>query len=108
MTIKEAKAIDMVNYLSMHGIEPAKVKGNNYWYHSPLRTEKTPSFKINRTRNQWFDFGEGKGGNLLDFVLQWKSCTIPEALEQLSHFPTKRAPLIEAAEPAPAIDILSI
>lgn len=83
MTIKEANAIDMVAYLSVAGIEPAKVKGENYWYHSPLRTEKAPSFKVNRRRNQWFDFGEGKGGGLLDFVLLYENIPITEALKQL-------------------------
>jgi hypothetical protein len=108
MTIKEAKTIDMVGYLSMHGIEPAKVKGNNYWYHSPFRTERTPSFKVNRQRNEWYDFAEGKGGNVLNFVLQWKSCTISEALEQLSHFSIHQMPLITGAEAPPAIEIVSV
>jgi hypothetical protein len=57
MTIKEAKNIDMVTYLSMMGLEPAKVTGVNYWYYSPLRSEQTPSFKINRCLNRWYDFG---------------------------------------------------
>ena len=68
MTIKEANAIDMVSYLSVKGFEPAKSKGINYWYYSPFRQESEPSFKVNRRRNQWYDFGEGEGGNLLDFI----------------------------------------
>jgi hypothetical protein len=107
MTIKEAKAIDMVAYLSMIGLEPAKVQGVNYWYYSPFRSEKTPSFKINRRRNQWYDFGEGKGGNLLDFVLLLDNVNIPEALKLIAQgVPLSTAPIILPPDP-PSIEILS-
>lgn len=83
MTIKEAAALDTVAYLSMRGYEPEKVKGVNYWYLSPIREEKTASFKVNRLRNQWYDFGIGKGGDLLDFIRLLDNCSIPEALQKL-------------------------
>lgn len=108
MTIKEANAIDMVAYLSVAGFEPVKVRGENYWYHSPLRTERTPSFKVNRHRNQWYDFGEGKGGNLLDFILLYEDVSISEALrrlEQASSLPKYVAVIIPEA---PAIEIQSV
>ena len=38
------------------------------WFISPFRTESTASFKINEQKNVWFDFGLGKGGNIIDFV----------------------------------------
>ncbi|HMR82572.1 MAG TPA: toprim domain-containing protein [Niabella sp.] len=109
MTIKEANAIDMVAYLSVAGFEPAKVRGENYWYYSPLRTERTPSFKVNRRRNQWYDFGEGKGGNLLDFILLYENVSISKALkrlEQASQLP-KYIPESITTE-APAIVIQSV
>lgn len=83
MTIKEAKAIDMVSYLSNAGIEPAKIKGDNFWYLSPFRNEKTPSFKVDRKLNRWFDFGEGKGGSLIDFIMRSDQIEIPEILKKL-------------------------
>lgn len=49
----EAKLIDLVDYLSALGRGPQKVRDSDYWYLSHLRTEKTPSFKVNRTRNIW-------------------------------------------------------
>lgn len=109
MTIKEANAIDMVAYLSVAGFEPAKVRGENYWYHSPLRTERTPSFKVNRRRNQWFDFGIGKGGNLLDFILLYENVSISEALKRLelaSKLPKYVAEILPPE--APAIEIQSV
>src|SRR5690606_28377132 len=43
-------------YLSSLGHEPARISGNNFWYHSPLHADKMPSFKINRQLNKWYDF----------------------------------------------------
>ncbi len=85
MTIKDAKAIDMVSYLSAMGHEPSKIKGDNYWFYSPFRNEHTPSFKVNRKLNKWFDFGEGKGGSLIDFLLELEDTTIPKILARLEH-----------------------
>ncbi|MGC4234561.1 MAG: toprim domain-containing protein [Niabella sp.] len=108
MTIKEANAIDMVAYLSVAGFEPAKVSRENYWYHSPLRTERTPSFKVNRRRNQWYDFGEGKGGNLLDFILLYEDVSISEALKRLGQASSLPKYVAEIIPEAPAIEIQSI
>lgn len=102
MTIKEANAIDMVAYLSKLGFDPAKSIGNNCWYFSPFRNETEPSFKINRRRNQWYDFGEGRGGSLLDFILQYEKCSFAEALirlEQGGPLPAHRTDDLPAGEP---------
>lgn len=83
MTIQQAKEIDMVDYLSSLGYEPAKVKGKSYWYLSPLHEEKTPSFKVNRQINRWYDFAEGKGGNLVDFGTLFHKCPVSDFLQKL-------------------------
>jgi DNA primase len=44
LSIEEAREIDLVNYLTGCGYKPAKTRNNDYWYLSPLRDEKTPSF----------------------------------------------------------------
>lgn len=110
MTIQEAKTLDMVAYLSKRGYGPAQIKGINYWYLSPLRTETTPSFKVNRYRNQWYDFGIGKGGDLVNFIQLLDNCTIPEALQKLEQgnaFPIHPQPLSDLSLQTPAIEILS-
>ncbi|MBS1781036.1 MAG: toprim domain-containing protein [Bacteroidetes bacterium] len=84
LCISEAREIDMVHYLSDLGYEPLKIYNNDYWYHSPLRDEKSPSFKINRRLNRWYDHGLGKGGNLVDFAIMYHNCTVGELLEKLS------------------------
>jgi hypothetical protein len=83
MNIKDAKAMDLVAYLSRLGYEPARKSGHHYWYHSPLRDEKTPSFKVNTKRNEWYDWGDGKGGNIIDFGIRYHNCSISDLLQKL-------------------------
>lgn len=85
LSIRGAKEIDLVDYLSRLGHEPSKIRNSDYWYLSPLRNEKTPSFKVNRKLNCWYDHGMGKGGNLIDFAILYHHCTIREFLEQINH-----------------------
>lgn len=80
----EAKAIDIVEYLAKAGYHPQKVRGNDYWYLSPLREEKTASFKVNRKMNRWYDHGEGRGGNLIDFALLFHNCRLSDWLQGLN------------------------
>ena len=84
LSIQKAQAMDMVDYLSRVGYKPAKVRNNDYWYISPFRDEKTPSFKVNRKLNKWYDHGLGKGGNLIDFAILHQNCTIGEFLQKLN------------------------
>ncbi|MGC4038331.1 MAG: toprim domain-containing protein [Chitinophagaceae bacterium] len=84
-TCDQVRDFDMVSYLSSIGHEPSKISGDNYWYLSPLRTEKTPSFKINRKLNRWYDHGIGKGGNIIDFAIEYHNCTIREFLQSLKN-----------------------
>lgn len=79
-TVEEVKNTDIVDYLSSLGFKPAKISRNNYWYLSPFREETTPSFKINRNMNRWYDFGEGKGGNIIDFGILYHHCSVKELL----------------------------
>ncbi|MBT2561696.1 toprim domain-containing protein [Pedobacter sp. ISL-68] len=84
LTYTEAKQLDLVDYLSSLGYLPAKINRSDYWYLSPLREEKTPSFKVNQNLNVWYDHGLGKGGNLIDFGVQYFNCTPGELLQRLS------------------------
>jgi DNA primase len=79
----QAKRIDIVTYLENLPVKPTRVTGNDYWYLSPLRQEKDPSFKVNRKLNVWYDHGIGKGGNLIDLGIMIHNCTVAEFLEKL-------------------------
>ena len=83
LTCEQAREMDMVDYLSALGFEPVKIRNADYWYLSPLRSEKTASFKINRKLNRWYDHGLGKGGNIIDFAILFHNCTVGEFLQSL-------------------------
>ena len=80
MEIQNIKQISITDYLQQQGYAPARVQGIHYWYYSPLRNESTPSFKVNTERNQWYDFGSGEHGDIIDLVCALHRCTISEAV----------------------------
>ena len=79
---EQVNQIDMVDYLEKLGFLPKKINTKDYWYLSPLREEKTASFKINRALNLWYDHGLGKGGTMIDFGILYYHCTVKELLER--------------------------
>ena len=74
MNCEQANQMNLVDYLYTLGYSPKKIIGNNYWYHSPFRQERTPSFKIDRAKNLWYDFGKDKGGKTVDFAKVFFYC----------------------------------
>ena len=68
MNIETAKQINLADYLHSLGYSPVKQQGINLWYKSPLRDETEASFKVNTERNQWYDFGLGKGGGTIELA----------------------------------------
>ena len=83
LNCEQVNQIDMVSYLEKLGFFPKKMNSKDYWYLSPLREEKTASFKINRALNLWYDHGLGIGGTVIDFGILYYRCTIKELLERL-------------------------
>jgi Toprim-like/CHC2 zinc finger len=84
LSCAQAKQIDLVTYLALLGHYSQQVRNQDHWFISPLREEKTPSFKVNRQLNLWYDHGNGKGGNLIDFGVLYFNCTVTELLKHLS------------------------
>lgn len=81
MNAKQAKLIPLQDYLFTLGIKPVKVLNNSLWYYSPLRSESTPSFKVNTSINCWHDFGSGERGNIIDLAMKINHIvTVSEAL----------------------------
>ena len=85
ISLDDARQIDMVDYLLSLGFQPSKIRNNDYWYSSPLRDENTPSFKVNRKLNCWYDHGIGNGGNFIDFAILYHHCSVHEFLEKLKN-----------------------
>ena len=68
MDIQTAKQIRIADYLHSLGYSPVKQQGINLWYKSPFREETEASFKVNTEREQWYDFGLGKGGGIIELA----------------------------------------
>ncbi len=114
--IKEIKSIPLAAFLSQLGHEPAARKGTKLWYKSPLRQEQTPSFKVDTALNCWYDFGIGKGGNIIDLAAELYQSTdlrhlmrciansypVPSVQTVASSFPQRHsAPSMERFEVVP-------
>lgn len=84
LSFAEAKQIAIVDYLAGLGFNPANVRGDNHWYHSPFRDERTPSFKVNANGNVWYDHGTGEGGTILELGAKLNQCTLLEFIDKLS------------------------
>lgn len=108
MNITEAKKLDLVDYLKSLGHHPTKISRDDYWFLSPLREERTASFKVNRRQNVWFDHGLGKGGNLIDFAIYYHNCTVNELLQKLgSNFSFHQRHVVAPVQPEQQIKIIS-
>ena len=85
MTIQEVKQIKIADYLQSLGYTPIKRQGNSLWYKSPLRKETEASFKVNTELNQWYDFGIGRGGNIIALASElYRSDNVPYLLERIA------------------------
>ena len=85
MTIEESKNIKLADYLHSLGYNPVKQQGSSLWYKSPFREEKEPSFKVNPDRNLWYDFGLGKGGNIIALAQElYGSDSVPYLLDRIA------------------------
>ena len=85
MNVEDIKKIHIAEYLHSLGYTPTKQQGNNLWYKSPFREELEPSFKVNTERNLWFDFGSGRGGNIIALAQElYASDNLPYILERIA------------------------
>lgn len=77
--------IPIREYLARRGILPRYERNGYGMYLSPLREERTPSFKVNYQKDLWYDFGIGEGGTLLALIMRLERCSCSEAFEHLQH-----------------------
>lgn len=81
MNIEQSKKLSIIDFLDKEGIKPAKTKGNACWYLSPFRNERTPSFKVSRKENLWYDYGIQEGGDLVELVRRmYDKASVSDAL----------------------------
>lgn len=63
---------------------------------SPFTDEKTPSFIVTPSKNLWHCMSSGKGGSVIDFVMQYDGVSFREAVELLK---SKSPTLYKSAAP---------
>ena len=77
------KRYPIVEYLERKGIKPVRRTPSYALYRSPLREETHPSFKVDTEKNLWIDYGEGRGGSIIDLCIRMEGCTLSEAIRRL-------------------------
>ena len=84
MNIDQIKQIKLQDFLAAMGCKPVKQYGVNLMYLSPFRMEKHASFKVNTENNQWYDFGIGRGGNIIALAeLLYNSSDVSYLIHQI-------------------------
>lgn len=96
MNSKTAKQISLISILDHLGVKKTKETNMDVWYLSPFRIENTASFKVNKHKNIYYDHGEGKGGNVLDFIMRYYICDFKSSLDIIksSYFSFHQQPII--------------
>jgi hypothetical protein len=86
MNSKQAKAEPLPEFLGRLGHEPTSIRGHDVWFRSPFRPdERTPSFKVDRQKNVWYDHGIGAGGTIIDLMVQLEGqADIARVLERIA------------------------
>lgn len=72
-----------------------KRSGSNYLGLCPFHNEKTASFSVSPSKQMYYCFGCGAGGNVITFLMEYENLTFVEALEELAgragmELPTKQ------------------
>ena len=81
--LSRIKRYPIVEYLERKGIKPVRRTPAYAMYRSPLREETHPSFKVDTEKNLWIDYGEGRGGSIIDLCMRMEGCTLSEAIRRL-------------------------
>lgn len=68
MNAAQAKQIPLEMFLARLGFTPARHRGDDFWYLSPLRQEQEPSFRVSARYNNWVDWGTGQRGDIISFA----------------------------------------
>ena len=81
--LSRIKRYPIVEYLERKGIKPVRRTLAYALYRSPLREETHPSFKVDTEKNLWIDYGEGRGGSIIDLCMRMEGRTLSEAIRLL-------------------------
>lgn len=68
MNIDEIRKISLVDFLNRLGYQPTGRDSKGLWFYAPYRSERKPSFHVIPSRNRWYDFGTGAGGDIFSLA----------------------------------------
>ena len=77
------KRYSIMEYLERKGVRSVRRTPAYAMYRSPFREETHPSFKVDREKNLWIDYAEGRGGSIIDLCMRLEGCTLSEAICRL-------------------------
>ena len=95
--IEEVRAgNDIVDVVS--GYVRIQKKGSSYFGLCPFHNEKSPSFSVSQSKQMFYCFGCGAGGNVFTFVMQYENYSFQEAVKLLADRAGVNLPEIEYGE----------
>lgn len=59
-------------------------KGSSYFGLCPFHNEKSPSFSVSPSKQMYYCFGCGEGGNVITFIMKYENYNFAEALQYLA------------------------
>ena len=65
-------------------VQFTKRSGQNLFGLCPFHSEKTPSFSVSPSKQIYHCFGCGKGGSVINFIMEIENLSFPEAVEFLA------------------------
>ncbi len=84
MTIEEIKSVSIIHYLEATNRKHSYIRKGIYFYLSPYRSERNPSFAVNAKDNFWYDYATCEGGNIINlFQKEHPTYTNHEVLIEL-------------------------
>ena len=75
-------------------------KGSSYFGLCPFHNEKTPSFSVTPSKQMYYCFGCGAGGNVYNFIMEYENYSFGEALSHLAGRAGVELPKIEYSREA--------
>ena len=73
---------DIVDVIS--GYVRLQRKGSSYFGLCPFHNEKSPSFSVSPSKQMYYCFGCGAGGNVFNFIMEYENFTFIEAVKYLA------------------------
>ncbi len=77
-------------------------KGSSYFGLCPFHNEKTPSFSVTPSKQMYYCFGCGAGGNVFNFIMEYENYSFGEALSHLAQRAGVELPKMEYSKEAKA------